>query len=78
MVTREMETTLFGRDVEFEYSERWVGYSLLGLRVVMGWTLFYAGVEKLLDPTWSAEGFLRFGIPEANPFTGLWMTIADD
>ncbi len=78
MVTREMEAELFGRDVEFEYSETWVGYALIGLRVVMGWTLFYGGVTKVLDPEWSARGFLLFGIPEGNPFAGLWTTIADE
>ena len=78
MVTREMEADLFGRDVEFEYSETWVGYALLGLRLVMGWTLFYGGVTKVLDPEWSAGGFLLHGIPEGNPFTGLWTTIASD
>ncbi len=73
-----LETELFGRQLTFEYSEHWVGYSLLTLRLVMGWTFFYAGITKVLDPEWSAEGFLLQGIPEANPFTGLWSAIAAD
>ncbi|USZ66968.1 DoxX family protein [Halorussus salilacus] len=78
MSTRQLETELFGRRTDFEYSETWVGYALFGLRVVMGWTLFYAGITKVLDPEWSAEGFLLNAIPAGNPFTGLWATLASD
>lgn len=78
MSTRELETELFGRRTNFRYSETWVGYALLALRVVMGWTLFYAGITKLLDPEWSAEGFLLHAIPEGNPFGGVWATMAND
>jgi thiosulfate dehydrogenase [quinone] large subunit len=28
------------------------------LRVALGWLYFYAGVTKLLDPAWSAAGYL--------------------
>jgi thiosulfate dehydrogenase [quinone] large subunit len=78
MSTRRLETELFGRRTDFEYSETWVGYALLGLRLVMGWTLFYAGITKVLDPEWSAEGFLLHAIPEGNPFGGAWATMATD
>jgi len=78
MSTRKLETELFGRRTDFEYSETWIGYALLALRLVMGWTLFYAGVTKVLDPAWSAEGFLLNAIPEGNPFTGFWATLASD
>jgi len=78
MSTRKLETELFGRRTDFEYSETWIGYALLALRLVMGWTLFYGGVTKVLDPEWSAEGFLLNAIPEGNPFTGLWATLAND
>ncbi|WP_137286581.1 DoxX family protein [Halorussus salinisoli] len=78
MSTRELETELFGRRTNFEYSETWVGYALLALRVVMGWTLFYAGITKVLDPSWSAEGFLLHAIPESNPFGGVWATMANE
>ena len=74
-----METDVFGREVEFEYSERWVGYSLFILRVLMGWTLFQGGVTKLVtyldgnpENDWTAAGYLAGAIPEANPFTFLW------
>ena len=32
---------------------------LFFLRVSMGWMFFYAGITKVLDPQWSAEGFLK-------------------
>jgi thiosulfate dehydrogenase [quinone] large subunit len=78
MTTRQLDANVFGRRTEFEYSETWVGYALLGLRVVMGWTLFYAGITKVLDPEWSARGFLLNAIPEGNPFVGFWTTLASD
>ncbi|WP_132059036.1 DoxX family protein [Halorussus amylolyticus] len=78
MTTRTLEAELFGRRTTFEYSETWVGYALLALRVVMGWTMFYAGITKVLDPEWSAAGFLLNAIPEGNPFGGMWATLAND
>jgi thiosulfate dehydrogenase [quinone] large subunit len=76
--TGSLETELFGRDVRFDYSETWVGYSLFLLRVVMGWILFQGGITKVLDPEWTAAGFLLNAIPEGNPFAGLWTTLAND
>ncbi|MBI2056060.1 MAG: DoxX family protein [Candidatus Sungbacteria bacterium] len=29
------------------------------LRVAMGWMMFYAGITKIMDPAWSAEGYLK-------------------
>lgn len=78
-----LETEILGRDVTFDYSEHWVGYSLLLLRVVMGWTLFQGGVTKLItyfdaDPAnnWTAAGFLQNAIPEGNPLIGVWQGMA--
>ncbi|POG57562.1 DoxX family protein [Haloferax sp. Atlit-12N] len=74
---------MFGRAVRFDYSERWVGYSLFLLRVVMGWTLFQGGITKLVtyldsDPSnnWTAAGYLANAIPEGNPLMGLWSSMA--
>lgn len=78
MATNEMEAELFGRKTRFEYSADSVGYALLALRLVMGWTLFYAGVDKLLDPEWTAQGFLVHAIPEGNPFVGMWSMMASN
>jgi len=49
--------------------------SLVGLRVSLGAYFFYAGVSKLIDPEWSAEGYLR----GAQTFPGLyeWFARAD-
>ena len=45
--------------------------SLLALRLVLGWMYFYAGITKVLNPDWSAAGYLK----GAKMFTGLyqWM-----
>lgn len=33
--------------------------SLFLLRISLGWLFFYAGITKVLDPAWSAEGYLK-------------------
>lgn len=33
--------------------------SVLTLRVTIGWLMLYAGVTKLIDPAWSAAGYLK-------------------
>lgn len=42
------------------------------LRLATGWLMFYAGVTKLLNPAWSAAGYLQ----NAKTFTGFyqWLT----
>jgi thiosulfate dehydrogenase [quinone] large subunit len=78
-----METELFGRDVTFEYSERWIGYSLVIMRVAMGWVLFQGGVTKLItyldanpENNWTAAGYLANAIPPGNPLTGFFAAMA--
>ena len=39
---------LFGREVEAEYSLSWIAYTLVGLRIVMGWTLFQGALSNCL------------------------------
>ena len=78
MASRELESSIFGRDVSFAYSETWVGYSLLALRFVMGWTFFLPGVQQAWDPTWSASGFLLYGIPKGNPLTDFFAYLANE
>ena len=46
--------------------------SLIVLRVAMGWLIFYAGITKVLDPAWSAAGYLA----NAKTFTGLFQWFA--
>lgn len=43
-------------------------YSLLFLRLTLGWMFFYAGITKVLDPAWSAAGY----IGSAKTFTGFY------
>ena len=76
MSTNVLSGRLLGQKVESEYSLNWVVYAVVGLRIVMGWTLFQAGIVKLLDPAWTAAGFLQFAVPEGNPFMGLWQSWA--
>ncbi|MCC6404926.1 MAG: DoxX family protein [Candidatus Yanofskybacteria bacterium] len=52
------------------------------LRIALGWMFFYAGVVKLMDPAWSAAGYLQgaktfpalfhwFASPSVLPVTNL-------
>ena len=69
---RTLEADLLGRETDFEYSEHWVGYALLGMRVVMAWVFLQAGLAKLFTPGgWTAAGYLGNAIPAGNPF-GFW------
>ena len=76
MAVHTLETKILGREVEVEYSETWLGYALVLVRVTMGWILFQGGIVKVLDPGWSAGGYLLNAIPEGNPFMGFWATLA--
>ncbi|MDO8599546.1 MAG: DoxX family membrane protein, partial [bacterium] len=42
------------------------------LRIVLGWLFLYAGITKVLDPAWSAAGYLR----GAKTFTGFYQWLA--
>lgn len=46
--------------------------SLTLLRVTTGWMMFYAGITKVLNPAWSAEGYLG----SAKTFPGLFAWFA--
>lgn len=66
---------MFGKDITFSYSERWVGYSLLSMRLVMAWVFFQAGFQKFLESGWSAAGFLEN--TTLNPF-GMFTMMAGE
>ena len=34
-------------------------FFLFLLRVTVGWMFFYAGITKVLNPQWSAEGYIK-------------------
>ncbi|MBI2013290.1 MAG: DoxX family protein [Candidatus Colwellbacteria bacterium] len=46
--------------------------SLFILRVSTGWLMFYAGITKILDPQWSAAGYLQ----NAKTFSGIYAWFA--
>ncbi len=80
---RTLRSELLGREVDFNYSETWLAYSMLGLRVVIAWVFLQAGLSKLLDGgigdplAWSSAGFLQNAIAEANPLSGLFLFFAE-
>lgn len=51
--------------------------ALVVLRVLIGWHFLYEGVAKLLNPGWSAAGFL---LQSRGPFAGVfrWMAASPD
>lgn len=42
------------------------------LRILMGWMFFYAGITKILDPKWTAAGYLK----GAKVLTGFYYWLA--
>jgi thiosulfate dehydrogenase [quinone] large subunit len=81
--TRELDTEILGREAHFEYSEHWIGYALVSMRIVMGWVLLQGGLTKLItyldanpENNWTAAGFLGNAIPEGNPLTGFFTSMA--
>lgn len=80
---KQLNTEVFGRDVSFAYSETWVGYSLVGLRLVMTCIFLTAGFGKWAedgwsDPlAWSSANFLENAVADANPLHGLFMWFAE-
>ena len=42
-------------------------------RITVGWMFFYAGITKVLDPQWSAEGYLK----GAKAFTWFFQILLD-
>lgn len=49
--------------------------ALVILRLSLGWYMFFAGIEKVLDPSWTASGFLSHAktFPEFYAWFGLPM-----
>ena len=48
-------------------------YSLVGLRVALGWVMLYSGFTKIIDPEWSAAGYLV----NAKTFPAFYQWLAD-
>ncbi len=53
-----LETELFGRGVSFSVSGTWVAYWLVVLRVVAGWWLLHAGLDKFANWPFDAGWFV--------------------
>ncbi|MEK7589070.1 MAG: DoxX family membrane protein [Patescibacteria group bacterium] len=47
-------------------------YSLVLLRISLGWLFFYAGITKVFDSSWSAAGYLQ----SAKTFSGVYQWLA--
>jgi thiosulfate dehydrogenase [quinone] large subunit len=47
-------------------------FSLVFLRFTMGWMFFYSGITKIINPTWSAAGYLQ----SAKMFAGFYGWLA--
>jgi thiosulfate dehydrogenase [quinone] large subunit len=76
MTVHRLETNMLGHEVAVDYSAQWLGYAVVFMRIAMGWILFQGGITKVLDPSWSAAGFLLHGIPEGNPLAGMFASMA--
>ena len=73
----EYTSKMLGREIELEYSKTWIGYTLVSLRVIMGWVFLQAGLGKVFAAeSWTAAGYLANGISEGNPFMGMWSSFA--
>jgi thiosulfate dehydrogenase [quinone] large subunit len=47
-------------------------YTLFALRITLGWLFFYAGWSKIVNPAWSAAGYLN----ASTTFTGFYQWLA--
>lgn len=45
---------------------------MFALRIALGWLFFYAGITKVIDPAWSAAGYLN----SASTFSGFYAWLA--
>lgn len=53
-----LRTELLGRDVSFPVSEQWLAYWLVFMRLIVGWWLLHAGLDKVLAWPFDAGWFL--------------------
>src|SRR6056297_3664072 len=81
---RTREAELFGQSVTFASSETWIAYSVLLLRITMGWVFLQAGLDKYtgnglegiqeepLTGGFSAGGYLNNALHPDNPAQDLF------
>ncbi|MBI2436931.1 MAG: DoxX family protein [Candidatus Magasanikbacteria bacterium] len=53
---------------------KWQKISVFLLRISLGWLFFYAGITKLINPNWSAQGFLN----NAKTFSSFYQWLTSD
>lgn len=53
-----IQTSLLGRNVSFPVSESWLAYWLVILRVIVGWWMLHAGLDKFLAWPFNAGWFV--------------------
>lgn len=66
----------FDRELPVGSSVTAANFATVTLRVVIGWTFLYSGLTKILDPGWTATGYLTHAIPAGNPFATVWPVLA--
>ena len=67
---------LFGRDMTFSVSEVWLAYWLVMLRLIAGWWLLHAGLDKFLAWPFNAGWFV--GGQAAGTSLGPFVTLFAD
>lgn len=77
MTERTTDVEVFGQQTSLRYSEEWFGYAVILLRLTLGWILFYAGMDKVLDPAWTAREFLYNAASRQIPFASVWGVLAE-
>jgi thiosulfate dehydrogenase [quinone] large subunit len=53
-----VQTRMFGQDVSFSVSQPWLAYWLVIMRMVVGWWLLHAGLDKLASWPFDASWFV--------------------
>ena len=74
-MTSNIRTRLLGQEVSVSVSDTWLAYWLVVLRVVTGWWLLHAGLDKLVNWPFDASWFV--GSTAAETSLGPFVTLFD-
>lgn len=72
----QIQMQFLGQKTTIRYSATVIAYAILVMRLVIGWIFLQAGLTKLTAGDWTASGFLTNAVPEGNPFTSFWASVA--
>jgi thiosulfate dehydrogenase [quinone] large subunit len=75
-MTIDIDTRLLGRDVSFNLAEPWLAYWLVIMRVIVGWWMLHAGLDKLAAWPFDASWFV--GGAAAGTSLGPFVTLFSD